>query len=179
MSVTCTQINDVTKDTTIYVGVSTSLDLTLTNNTGADITVNSGGNPSAFQVYLPEYFTATELENMSIALTGWTFEANTDSLMLTYSGTDSFTWENGDDLAFTITNVEASESPSTGSTQINFQNFTGNLPFSVNAPLNLVNPPAVGNASLTDVLQVFLEDQGKVYVSPSNDPLENTLISQF
>jgi len=128
---------------------------------------------------LPDYLTDADLGNMNIELSGWSYEANSDHLALTYDGTNPYSWENGDDIAFTITNVVANASPSTGTTQINFQYFTGSLPFSVTAALNLLTPPLGSNALLKDVLQVFLEDQGKVYVSPANDPLENTLFLNF
>jgi len=36
-----------------------------------------------------------------------------------------------------------------------------------------------GNANLADVLQVFLNDQGKIYVSNAGDPLVNTLYLNF
>jgi len=136
MSVTFTQINSETEDATIYRDTNSSLVLTLTNNTGSTIMADSGDDASAFKIYMPQYFTATELGNMNIDLSEWSFDADSDYLLLTYTGRDPYAWEDETDIAFTITNVRASASPTTGSTQINLQNFT-------------IMPPATGYIPLS------------------------------
>jgi len=183
MSIAFKIINPATNDSTIYIGKSTSLDLILTNNTGSEITINSGSNPSEFQIAMPEFFTSADIDNMTLSddLSDWSFDKRDESwniLYVAYSGSASSVWEEGTDFKITINNVSVSSStsPVTEPIKVTFENFIEN-PSSVSANLTLMEEPNTGNgnASLEDVLQVFLENQGQIYVSSSGDPLENTL----
>lgn len=168
-------VNHATGEATIYVNENATLDVTLTNATGGGITLQAGGTPSTFLIFMPTYFTASELQNMQIALTNWSFSSDGQSLTLTYNGAGE-TWAEGANIAFQITNVLSDASPTTDSIQINFSNLGGsNIPLQVQTPLSLSNPPQPGNASLETVLQVSLDNQGSIYISDPNDPLQNSL----
>lgn len=164
----------------VYQNVSATLDVTLTNSTGAPVTFQTGASPSALQVFLPLFYTAPELSVMTIAAppAGWTFayDANILALVLTFAGTSAeSTWADGAVLAFSIGNATATAQPTIGSIQVNPQNMSGDIPPQVQTPLTLSLPPQPGSPQLSKVLQVSLDTQGVVYVSPSGDPLPNTL----
>ena len=118
---------------------------------------------------------------MKIALTDWAFsyDAASAALVLTYTGQDAAKWSQNKDLAFSITSVLSSSSPTTGQLQINFKNFKGNVPLQTQTPLSLSQPAKPGNAKLSEVLQIALDSQGTVYVSQQQgdrtDPLQNSL----
>jgi uncharacterized protein (TIGR02145 family) len=162
-------------DATIYVGEAATLSVTLTNNTGGNIGLQNGATASLITLYMPTYFTVTELQNMSISLTDWTFSVDTGNLalLLTYSGSGS--WPQNGSIQFDITNVESNATPNTQPIQVNFSNMTGNVPLQIQANLTLMNPPQPGNASLADVLQLSLDNQGSIYVSEPNDILQNSI----
>jgi uncharacterized protein (TIGR02145 family) len=165
----------------VYTGIAATLNVALTNNTGADITLASSGQASTLEIFMPSFFTFAEVQAMQISLSGWTFSVDSadQSLLLTYSGTDGSAWSAGANIAFSITNVESTAQPFTDSIQIDPSNMSGTLPLQVEAPLSLALPPQPGNANLPDTLQVSLDTEGTVYVSQSGDPLANTLFLNF
>jgi len=178
MSIAFTIINSATNNSTIYIGESTSLDLTLTNNTGDEIRINSETNASEIQIEMPEFFTAEDMNKMTVDLNGWSLEVDTSwkILTLTYIASTSKTWSVGTDITITINDVCAtSDNPSDGEpTIVDFENFTEN-PSSVSSHLKLASAPVVVS-SLADVLQVFLKDQGKISVNNFNyGMIKNTL----
>ena len=169
-------LNDADQKPIVYVGIKTTLDVSLVNNSDA-IILNSSGTASSLEIFLPGFFTLAELQQMSISLKDWAFSVNPDgpSLVLGYTGPDSASWTTGQSIAFQITSVQSDAAPTADSVQVNFQNMGGNVPLQVQTPLTLSNPPKPGNASLRDVLQVSLDSQGSIYVSTDTDPLQNTL----
>jgi uncharacterized protein (TIGR02145 family) len=161
----------------IYTGISATLNVTLTNNTGADITLASSGQASTLEIFMPSFFTFAEVQAMQISLSSWTFTVDSadQSLLLTYAGTNGSGWSAGANISFSITNVESTAQPFTDSVQIDPGNMSGSVPLQVETPLTLAAPPQPGNANLPDTLQVSLDTEGTVYVSQSGDPLANTL----
>src|SRR5689334_5200235 len=100
---------------TIYVGVTTVLNVTLGNNTGGDIVLTPGATPSQLKIYLPYYFTNTEVAAMqvnNISDSGWqASHDDTDGiLLLTWNGNKGL-WTQGNQLSFTITNAKTSSAP--------------------------------------------------------------------
>ena len=135
----------------------------------------SSVSPSTILIFMPVYFTASDLQSMQIALTNWTFSASGESLQLSYNGSAT-NWGEGTSINFQITNVLSQASLTTDSIQLNFSNLSGsNIPLQVQTPLSLSNPPVPGNASLKEVLQVSLDNQGSIFISEPNDPLQNSL----
>jgi len=177
--VSLTVLNNADKEPVVYVGIETALDVTLTNNSDA-ITLTSGGNASALKIFMPVFFTAGELGNMDIVLNNWNFvfDSRDESLNLTYTG-PAANWSKGEKIDFRITRVKSNSQPNVDSVQINFLRMGGSVPSQVQTPLSLSTPPRPGNASLLDVLQVSLDNQGSIYVSTETDPLQNTLFLNF
>lgn len=174
--VTLTALNEADQKAGVYVGVSTTLDVSLVNN-GDLIVLNSSGTASSLEIFMPIFFTLVDMQNMSISLAGWAFSVNTigPSLRLIYNRPDNTNWIKGQPIAFQITNVQSTEQVTTDSVQVNFHNMGGDVPIQVQTPFTLSEPPKPGNALLRDVLQVSLDNQGSVYVSTSTDPLQNSL----
>ncbi|MFZ6640990.1 hypothetical protein ACO0LL_14680 [Undibacterium sp. TC4M20W] len=162
---------------TIYTGVTASLNIALTNDTGADINLT---NAASLEVFMPLYFTAPQLEQMTIsniAPAGWTFSYNsTDmALQLKWTGGNA-PWASNGAVTFSINNILTSNTPAADVVQINFNDISGaNVPSQVSSPLALVAQPAPGNLNLHDVLSVAPEFGGAVYVSAISNPLTNTL----
>ena len=169
----------------IYQGVSASLSLTLTNNSGGTINMNSSPNAAEFQIFFPEFFAASELQALKLTPPqNWNcvYDSGLMSFNVTYTGSSSYAWSNGDTFLFACASVETASQPASGGCglQINTSNMTGNMPSEIPATLSVLTPPVKGNLNLPTVLQVSLDTQGSVYVSPSKaDPLPNTLFLTF
>ncbi|HBF35138.1 TPA: hypothetical protein DDW35_11315 [Candidatus Sumerlaeota bacterium] len=163
----------------VYVGVSAQLDITLQNETGGAITFNAGASPSKLTIFMPSFYTATQLQQMQVNLASWnySYSSSQQALILTYAGASGQTWNSEATLAFSITSATSTNTPTSDTIQINPTNMTGNVPIQVSAPLSLNNAPQPGNATLP--LQVWLDAQGSVYVSQQGDPLQNTLFLNF
>lgn len=164
----------------VYSGAAAStITFTLSNLTGQDIVFTSTDISSAFAVFMPNYFTLDDLKKMKISLAGWSFSVDEDDvvLMLTYSGGANFTWADGKPFSFDVTGVQTNVQPSQGkgNAQVNAINFPGGVQMQVSAPLNVMNKPVPGNGDLTKTLQLTLDSQGGVLVSPTGDPLQNTI----
>lgn len=174
-------LNPSNKKPEIYIGEQSILEITLTNDTGGDITLSSGSSPSTMVVYLPEFFDSSEVAKMKTSLTDWCFKYNAGSaaLTLTYTGPDKASWTQHDQINFQITDVLSNSSATAGTLQINFTNMEGNVPLQTQTPLALSKAPQPGNASLSKVLQTSLDSQGSVFVSEregqQSDPLQNSL----
>jgi uncharacterized protein (TIGR02145 family) len=174
-------INPATQLATVYQGVAATLLVSITNNTGADVTLSSSAQASSLEIFMPPFFSFAEVQMMEIAQDGWTFSVNTtdQALMLTFAGPGGTAWSAGTAISFTITGVEATAKPSSNVVQINPSNMSGNVPLTIQAPLSLLAAPQPGTASLTDTLRVSLENDGTVYVSQAGDPLSNSLFLNF
>jgi uncharacterized protein (TIGR02145 family) len=170
----------------IYSGVTATLTITITNNTGGDISMAPGNSATASQVevFMPNYFTTTEKSVMTItgiSQTGWTFTYDSayKGLLLSFTGS-SGVWVNGTDLTFTINNVTASAAPTSDNVKISLFNLKGsNIPSSMQQPLSLGNATPPASVDLTTVLSVSLDNQGTVFVSTALDPLSNTIYLNF
>ncbi|AXY74639.1 hypothetical protein D3H65_11895 [Paraflavitalea soli] len=167
----------------IYVGVTATLNITIVNNTGADITLQTGDSNSAsgIEVFMPSFFTSDQkavmtISNISQPGWGFSYDAPYKGLLLTY-GNASGTWAAGTNLTFTINLITATASPTIDAVKMNLYNLNGtNVPASPqpqNLALNSSAPPAA--VDLTTVLQLGLDNQGTVYVSVATDPLSNTI----
>lgn len=176
-----TVLNPDNKKPEVHTGIETTLDITLTNSTGGDITLCSGESPSTLEIYVPEFFTDAEVARMQINHADWNFRFDADRavLVLNYSGGEKKVWAQYSPLKFSILKALTTSSPTTGFLQVDFTGFTGNVPESAQTPLVLSTPPEPGNASLRKVLQISLDSQGSVFVSKQQgeltDPLQNTL----
>lgn len=153
-----------------------ALQVNLTNNIGSDITFATGSAASVLKIFLPYAITLQELQAMSITLAGWEFSVNATDicLQLTCTG-DSSTWANGTAFDFSINGVATQASAQSGFAQVNFVRFPTGTPAQVTAPLAISKPSVPGNADLTKVLALSLDNQGLIIVSPTGDPLQNTL----
>jgi len=168
----------------IYSGVTAVLKVSIDNATGSDITMSSGSDASTIEMFMPSYFTASEVGNMKvthISQEGWTFSLDTASngLLLTFTGSAG-KWANGTNLTFNIQDVLSNAAPTIDQVTVNTNNLGGNnVPFSLE-PQNLaLNSAVPGKPDLTKVLQVNLDNQGSVYVSDQSDPLPNTIYLNF
>ena len=174
-TVTLAVQNPAADNPVIYVGVSATLNITLSNQTGSDIDLQ---NDSGLQIYMPFYFSQTELQAMSIdtiSAAGWTFVASSNDGPLLLNSS-SGTWASGTSLTFNIENVLSSNAAASDTVQVNFNNFSGNnIPAQDSVTLTLSNPVVPGNVNLDTVLQVSTELNGEVYVSTTVDPVTNTL----
>jgi uncharacterized protein (TIGR02145 family) len=173
-----TVTNATTNDTVVQTGVTTSLTISVMNNTGADIALAAGAGASAFDVYLPSpaLFSSVQLNQIRVTAAGWAGAPPASDQGINIACTQAGTWASGQLLAFTLTNVTSSGPPGTGTVTLLPSNLGDDAPLSVEAGLTVANPPRPGNLQLTDVLQVTLDSQGSVLRSPSTaDPLSNTL----
>jgi uncharacterized protein (TIGR02145 family) len=162
----------------VYAGAkATSLTFALTNQTGTNVTLQSGATPSTIELFLNPPFVLDDIQNMAINLTGWTASVNKDdlSLMLVYTGGGTTNWNDGTVFNIPVTGVQTNAQPGLFTEQVNFTNFPTAIPAQVTAPLSVSTAPTPGNGDLTKILQVTLDNQGGVIVSPTNDPLQNTL----
>src|SRR5262249_18683729 len=89
----------------VYVDVTATLNVTLQNLTGSALTLNSQSNPSQFEIFMPTFYTAAEVQAMSISFADWEFSYNPNdiSLMLTFNGPDGTQWADGGNITFSIT----------------------------------------------------------------------------
>lgn len=164
----------------IFIGVSATLNVVINNATGGDIQLQPGTNGSTMEIYMPFYFTAAEIQAMSIAnlsQTGWTpsYNSGDNTLMLTYTGTAT-AWANSSSFTFDIDGVLSNNTSTMDSIQVNLNNLVGaNIPASVSQNLALNNPVVITNEDITTVLQLNLDNQGSVFVSVEADPLNNTI----
>lgn len=161
----------------VYVNTSATLNVTLTNQTGADIALSAGDQ---LEVYMPTYFTAGEVNGMNISgisQSGWTFTQDpTDTSLLLSWGNTAGTWAAGASLTFNINTVVSASEPASDFVQVNFNSITGNnVPAQVTASLTLMAPVVVGNADLHTTLQVGLEFDGAIYTSTPDNALVDSL----
>jgi uncharacterized protein (TIGR02145 family) len=162
----------------IYTHVApVTLSVKLTNFTASTILLESGAVASTFRVFFPSFFTKDDIGNMKISVKDWTFtnEGKKDGLVLKYSGTTAGSWNYGDDIDFDITGVATSAQPNSGSVQVNFENFGVGMVDQQTTPFSVTNEPVKGNPDLAKVLQVSLDSQGEVFVSPTKDPIRNSI----
>ena len=77
--------NEATKTAVLYTGVSTTLDITLVNNTGGPIGLTADADaPSTLTFYLPaDLFTSQQLDQLGVAVAGWQPSVDTDAGTLT------------------------------------------------------------------------------------------------
>jgi uncharacterized protein (TIGR02145 family) len=173
-----TLINEATKSAVLYTGVSTTLDMTLVNNTGGVIGLTAdAGAPSTLTLYLPsDLFTPQQAANLGVNVPGWKPESDADAGTISLTCTADATWPDRGTLTFPITTALTTASPAPSfSFALAPENLTGNVPSQVNAQLAVTLPPKPGNLKLPDVLQVSLDNQGLVYCSDASNTLVNQL----
>jgi uncharacterized protein (TIGR02145 family) len=169
----------------IFTGVKAVLNVSIDNATGGDITMSSGDEASTIEVFMPDFFTSTDVGNMKvtdISQEGWTFssDAPSNGLLLTFTGSDG-KWPNGTKLTFNIQDVVSNADPTIDKVTVNTNNLGGdNVPLGLEPQnLALANAVAPPHNDLTTVLLVNLDNQGTVYVSDQTDPLPNTIYLNF
>lgn len=173
-TVCVTAVNDTDKQPTLYIGETATIVLTLVNATGAPINLPGGT--------LGIVFNALNVDGTAckIALDNWTFSSTKFSLTLKFNGVTG-SWGQGEAnaLQFKITGVKSAQTQpvANGNLQITFGGLKGsNIPGVLKVPLGLITKPSTGNAKLADFIEVSLDNEGVVYVSPeTKDVIENTL----
>ncbi|HVZ39685.1 MAG TPA: hypothetical protein VHI13_10445 [Candidatus Kapabacteria bacterium] len=88
----------------ITAGLSTTLDFTLENTAGTNLSLNRG---ATMTINLPNFFSSTEVESMQIPAppNDWTVTSNDGSKIVMTLGEDK-NWVAGDTITFTIDDVE-------------------------------------------------------------------------
>lgn len=168
----------------VYVNVAAVLNVTLNNATGTDVTMQPGDNASTLEIYMPGFFTSQEISGMTItdiSQPGWQFKyyITDGTLLLTYTGTAA-KWADTTSLTFNINNVISTAAPTMDAVQVNFNNLGGdNVPAQQTANLALNQQITPGDADITKVIDVNLDNQGSIFVSVETDPLSNTLTLNF
>jgi hypothetical protein len=168
----------------IHSGVTAVLNISLSNNTGADITLNARRTVSQLTIFLPQYFTAAEVQAMrieNISETQWTsaYDEGSNAFVLTCGGTESV-WENRSVLSFTIANVLTALTHGTDDLQINYDNLRGqNIPLQTGVAVSVSVAPPAGAARLRDTLLVTTACNGVVFVSTPDRSLSNELFINF
>jgi uncharacterized protein (TIGR02145 family) len=171
-------VNVATGEASIDVGVAATVKVTLTNKTGSAIGITAANPVSTLTIYgdPATLFTAAQFTAMTATLDGWTPSVDTNSPALVLTANKDQTWSDGADLVLTLDGVISTDAPGANGLQINPVGLSGsNVPFSASGTLILKEPKKPGSASLTEVLQVNLDNQGLVYRSVEGDPLTNTL----
>lgn len=166
----------------VYVGVTASLQVALTNNTGAPVNLTTGSSASTLSIVMPQFYTSDEINAMTVTNPNWQFQADgsTQSITLTWIGENNYVWDVQESLIFEIDNCTSNGTKSVQQMVIYFLEFNvAGFPYMEQANLTLQDQPVPGNANLTDVLQVSLDNQGTVYISNIGDPIQNTLILNF
>ncbi len=176
-----TMVNTATQQPVVYTGETAMLGVVLTNNTGSDIGLLAGSQPSVLEIFLPTFYQLSDLHNMQISLSGWAFSVNSIDETLLLTCTAAGTWPNGAQISFQITNTNSAATPPQGDIpQINPTGLSGsNIPSQVlaNAPLSLQTPANNNNADLTQILELTLNNNGVIYVSEnSNELIANDLV---
>lgn len=174
-----TLVNATTSTAVLYTGVSATLDLVLVNNTGGPVGLTAAaGSASTLTFYLPDgLFTATQLTGLGVSVSGWTFSVDTGGQTLTLTCSADASWTDGATLTFPVTGAVTTAAPAPAYTiALAPDNLGGNVPAQVNADLAVTLPPIPGNAKLTDVLQLSLDNQGLVYCRSKANVLSNQLV---
>jgi hypothetical protein len=180
---TLSVINTTTNVDTISINTTATLQATLKNTSGHDTTLSTG---ATMNINMPSFFSDDDVAAMSIDLTGWTFAVDGGKLTLTLS--EGYTWGEGDELSFEITNVKSSSQPSSGNSDIGSVRLTmdtqteSTLPIVAAAEFDLVwaNYEATLNWTVTlnssDGLTLTGDSSGSVtgYASPGNDVVQLT-----
>ena len=175
----------------LYVGQQAQLLVTLTNNTGADLGLQTGTNAaSTLDFYLPKSLALQpDVATLcaGIGVPGWMAAPNPTNpavLRLTFvGGGDAGTaWANGASIRFPLANVHSAAAPTTAAVVAVPANVSGtNVPDQVHAPpLSLQPAPPAGAVSLAGRLAAELDNEGILYISTdAATPLTNTLQLNF
>ena len=176
-----TVVNSDTQQPVVYSGETDALLCTLTNNTGGDIKLQAGSQPSTLKIFLPDIYEPDDLKKMQVTLNGWDFQVNSDDGTLILSCTTGGSWASGAALSFQIKGAQSSEDPPQGGpTQINPKWMTGNnIPSQVETlvPLSLQKKPDGNKGDLGQVLKPSLENEGRIYISDSDSHLVSNIVS--
>jgi len=161
-----------------------TLTFSLSNQTNVNVTFGVG---MSFDIFFPDCFVADDLKRMSVDLPGWDFEADTSDMMLvlTYKGSSqkggngNATWNIGQSFDIPVKGVQTKAQPTTDTAQVNLNGFPDSVSQQATCPMSVAKAPIKENGDLTKVLQVTLDNQGGVLVSPTGDPLQNTIFLNF
>lgn len=99
----------------ITVNTESTLAVTITNTHGSGITLDTG---ATITLNMPSYFTSEDLAAMTATLSGWDLTYSDTSLIFTLQS--GYTWNNGDSIAFDITNVESAGTVNGGDIQTGY-----------------------------------------------------------
>jgi YVTN family beta-propeller protein len=162
------------------------LTLTLTNSTGAPLTLQGGApvseesispdGPTSLYLTLGDLLTGPQFQQLQISAEGWNVVYFSDSLLTNWALTPTAetTLPDGGSINFAITNLVASGQPQPGALTIDYYNVPTVDDNSIQAALFLQNPP-----SGPKDLQLLSGFDGNNLVFITNDdanPLENSLV---
>lgn len=174
-SITLTTINTSVDLPVIYRNTSCELKITLTNETGGEITLQQ--NDSTLDIEIPG-ITAAEIAAATITLDKWTTQIDDKYIQLTYTGEGGAKWLNNEQLIISISNLKTVAQPAEGNIQVNLSGFTPKQkPSQLFTPIVISNPAEPGNAKLKDVLQLSLDNGGTIYIS--SEPGSNSGIQKL
>ncbi|GAB5446016.1 FISUMP domain-containing protein [Gymnodinialimonas sp.] len=180
-AITMTVSNPALRKPEMQVDTSASLNVVLSNKTGADIKIQSGAPASTLKILFlpPTFITPAQLEAATIDAAGWDFSHDTTSKSLVLTATQDQIWAKDDTLTFCIDALTSSAKPGMFRVTLLLADFGNDVPSSAFAPLILNAKPQPGDADLSQVLQISLDNRGSVYRSRPGDPLKNTLSLNF
>lgn len=179
-TIIATVVNPVLHDPVVQVDTSAALDVVLTNKTGADIKMTASP-ASTIEVFVnpPSFFTPAQLAATEVEKAQWSYSTGTPRNAMVLTATEDQVWADGDTLTFCIEDITSSAAPGPYRVTFVLANFDGLPRSSAFAPLTLNAKPQHGDANLSDVLHVSLDNRGSVYRSSQNDAIKNTLNLNF
>lgn len=176
-AITMTVSNPALGKPEMQVDTPASLTVVLTNKTDADIKISSAAPAATLKIFFmpPKFATPAQLAAATIDTAGWAFSHDTTSNALMLTATQDQIWAKDDTLEFCIDGLTSTAAPATYRVTALLGEFGTGVPSSAFAPLILNAKPQPGDADLSEVLQISLENRGSVYRSEQDDPLKNTL----
>lgn len=160
----------------IYRNTSCQLEITLTNETGDEISLQQ--DKSTLDIVVPK-ISADEIAAATITLDKWNTQIDSTYIQLIYTGEDGAKWLNNGKISIMIGNLKTVAQPAEENIQVNVSGFIPRQRSSqLFTPIVISNPAKPGNIKLEDNLQVNCDSRNLVYISSNPDiqKLENELL---
>ena len=166
-----TLTNDADGSSALAAGTETSMTLTVTNRSGADIGLVAG--TSQLVLELPTaFFTAAQMTAMVATAPGWKGSATADGT-ITVVCAGNHTWAQAEPVKVTIAPVRSDAAPGIQMVYLTLA-VPGNVSKNPTQPLTVTAPPSTTPLPLP--LAASLSGGGVIYRSSASDPLVNTLV---
>src|ERR1019366_9029879 len=166
-----TLTNDADGSSALAAGTETSMTLTVTNRSGADIGLVAG--TSQLVLELPTaFFTAAQMTAMVATAPGWKGSATADGT-ITVVCAGNHTWVQAEPVKVTIAPVRSDAAPGIQMVYLTLA-VPGNVSKNPTQPLTVTAPPSTTPLPLP--LAASLSGGGVIYRSSASDPLVNTLV---